>query len=59
LVFDAKPQIKLIADALLQHGALTGDEVYGLISSASRIQPAPLETYVRAHHAPPVKPEEE
>jgi hypothetical protein len=36
LVRDAKPQIKLIADALLQHGALKGDEVYELLSNASR-----------------------
>jgi hypothetical protein len=36
LVIDAKPKIKLIADALIAYGSLTGDEVYELLSSASR-----------------------
>ena len=35
-MIDAKPKIKLIADALIAFGSLTGDEVYELLSSASR-----------------------
>jgi hypothetical protein len=36
-VRDARPQIELIADALLEFGSLDGDEIYDLVASASRL----------------------
>jgi hypothetical protein len=50
LVIDAKPKIKLIADALIAYGSLTGDEVYEL---AVQCTAATGLAWQRPHHRQP------
>jgi hypothetical protein len=38
LMHDAKPKIRLIADALLKHGSLDADQIYALVTRVPRIR---------------------